>query len=240
MKTKRQIEKRIKELKKLNSSNPSKFLKLYREATSKALKDGNSYVLDTIPEEFRWFTIKKRKNRRRKKRSIYKIHAIDKRIYKNKFYPYSYRGLVPTLVLTGWYRRKNAKLLYDARYGKSWRKTVKFIKGEKAIKLGFQIGYTIFVDGRWLLPITKLTVSKDEKTTNTRKSYWWGIIKDLVEKGYTKKKIEDIITIRVLSRYEIKEKIPFRDFTIPGVKERFRLSKIQKITEERKKDLYEE
>ena len=70
----------------------------------------------------------------------YKIRAYDKRIYVNKFYPYSYHNLEPVLVLTGWFSRKNAKLLYDIWYGKSWRETVKFIKGKKAIQLGFKIG----------------------------------------------------------------------------------------------------
>lgn len=71
-----------------------------------AIKSGNSYVLETVPEEFRWYVLYKRKSRRNRGRFKYKIRAYDKRIYVNKFYPYSYHNLEPVLVLTGWFSRK--------------------------------------------------------------------------------------------------------------------------------------
>lgn len=129
--TKKKLEKKIEKLKALKRKNPSKFHRMYSKAMKSAIKSGNSYVLETVPEEFIWYVLYKRKSRRNRSRFKYKIRAYDKRIYVNKFYPYSYHNLEPVLVLTGWFSRKNAKLLYDTWYGKSWRETVKFIRVKK-------------------------------------------------------------------------------------------------------------
>ena len=53
--TKKKLEKRVEELKALKRKNPSKFHRMYSKAMKSAIKSGNSYVLETVPEEFRWY-----------------------------------------------------------------------------------------------------------------------------------------------------------------------------------------
>jgi hypothetical protein len=55
--TKKKLEKKIEKLKALKRKNPSKFHRMYSEAMKSAIKDGNSYVLETVPEEFRWYVL---------------------------------------------------------------------------------------------------------------------------------------------------------------------------------------
>ena len=52
--TKKKLEKKIEKLKALKRKNPSKFHRMYSKAMKSAIKSGNSYVLETVPEEFRW------------------------------------------------------------------------------------------------------------------------------------------------------------------------------------------
>lgn len=239
----KKLEKRVEELKILQKKNPSKFHKMYSKAMKSAIKDGRSYILETVPVEFRWYVLYKRKARREGKRFKYKIRAYDKRIYVNKFYPYSYHNLEPVLVLTGWFSRKNAKLLYDTWYGKSWGETVKFVKGKKAIQLGFKIGRSLYINGKYRTPKSKLTVLKSYKYNNNKKSYRWNIISDLVESNYSDKEKEDIIVKRVLDKYETHQcDIPTKEIGFnPEITkdEKLKLPKIQKIKQIRKKDLYE-
>lgn len=241
--TKKKLEKKIEKLKALKRKNPSKFHRMYSEAMKSAIKDGNSYVLETVPEEFRWYVLYKRKSRRNRDRFKYKIRACDKRIYVNKFYPYSYHNLEPVLVLTGWFSRKNAKLLYDTWYGKSWRETVKFIKGKKAIQLGFKIGKSLYINGRYRKPKTKLSVLKSYKYSNNKKSYRWNIISDICKENYSDKEKENIIVKRVLDKYETHQcDIPTKEIRVnPKITkdEKLKLPKIQEIKQIRKKDLYE-
>ena len=241
--TKKKLEKKIEKLKALKRKNPSKFHRMYSKAMKSAIKSGNSYVLETVPEEFRWYVLYKRKSRRNRSRFKYKIMAYDKRIYVNKFYPYSYHNLEPVLVLTGWFSRKNAKLLYDTWYGKSWRETVKFIKGKKAIQLGFKIGKSLYINGRYRKPKTKLSVLKSYKYSNNKKSYRWNIISDICKENYSDKEKENIIVKRVLDKYETHQcDIPTKEIrVIPKItkNEKLKLPKIQEIKQIRKKDLYE-
>lgn len=83
-------------------------------------------------------------------------HKLDDRIYIKKFYPWCYRNYLPTLVLQGWFSRKQARLYYRERFGPNAIKSLRFISGGRALARGFEIGCSLSINGRWIPIVNKI------------------------------------------------------------------------------------
>ena len=75
--------------------------------------------------------------------------ALDSRVFIHKWYPWSYWGYKPRMVLQGWYNLDLAKQKYADTYGKDNLRHVKWVKGKEALERGFNVGKRLYIGGKW-------------------------------------------------------------------------------------------
>lgn len=166
------------------------------------------------------------KRRRQKMRGKNRENPLrkDPRIYVHKYYPWSWKDYQKTLVLQGWYNVKKAKYTYLKRFGPDALKHVKFIKGIKAIKEGFQIGNTLFINNRWVKVGSKYSLMGYQVNKPLKRTF--------VSSIKTKKDSDDLIP------YYQNERTTGRTVYKTDSIKKSRLQKRKELDNERKKDLY--
>ena len=186
---------------------------------------GKIIVDEIIDPVYREMLISKR--RRQKTRRIEKRDKPlkkDTKIYIHKYYPWCWRDYKKTLVLQGWYNVKKAKAAYLKRFGPDALKYVKFIRGIRAIKEGFDIGNTLFINNRWTRVGSKYELMGYKVNKPLKRT-----LVSLIE---TKKDVDDLIS------YYQNERTRKRTIYKTDSIKKSRLQKRREIDNERKKNLY--
>lgn len=148
--------------------------KRYEKALKKALRIGREVVEDSLPEDLREYHREVLKNRKK-----VSLSTMDKQIYINKYYPWSYRDMVPTLVLQGWYSLEMAKKRYKKYYGEDALKYVHWIRGDEALARDFKIGKSLFIGDSFKRIQTKFFFTHATRISRTRKSFKRKLIKKM-------------------------------------------------------------
>lgn len=202
-------------------------------------RDGNKVVIDAIPYELRsWFKNKQKKCLQKKSIKYRMIKSLDDRIYLHKWYPWSYKGYQPQLVLMGWYSVKRAKKIMLAKFGKDALKDVKFVKGKEALERGFTVGPSLYINGKWEMFKLKMAIPKHTREVGSRNTIKIRVFgyEDPKERGTNPLRKE-----RMLEKNHDTYEYGFRDY-IPKVKpkKRIRIQASKKVELKREKSLYEE
>lgn len=150
--------------------------KRYKKALKDALRIGREVVIDSLPEDLREYHKEVLKKREKKKVSL---STMDRMINIKKYYPWSYRNMVPTLVLQGWYDLKLAKKRYRKYYGKDALKYVHWIKGDEALARDFKIGSSLLIGDSFKRIQTKFFFTHATRLTKTRKSFKRKLVKKM-------------------------------------------------------------
>jgi hypothetical protein len=103
-------------------------------------------------------------------------------------------------------------------------KYVKFVKGIKAIRNGFKIGNSLYINGRWIVIGSKYTLIGESLSKPLKKA--------LVSSIKNRRDIDDII-----SYYQNERTIRNTVYKTDPIK-KARLQKRKELDNERKKDLY--
>lgn len=152
----------------------SELEKRYKKAVKKALRVGGRIVEDSLPEYLREYHREVVKNRKK-----VSLSTMDKQININKYYPWSYRDMIPTLVLQGWYNLELAKKRYKKYYGADALKYVHWVKGDEALARDFRIGKSLFIGDSFKRIQTKFFFTHSTRLTKTRKSFKKKLIKQM-------------------------------------------------------------
>lgn len=199
----------------------------YRYYRKLAPKYKHRSILDGIPEELHEYAKSYHSRRAKKrKRKNQLVKWLDDKVYIHKWYPWSYWGYRPRLVLQGWYNLKLGKKFYKDTYGKDNLRHIKWIKGREALERNFRIGKRLFIGGMWVQVRSK--------------TYFRAIaFKNYLYKTVTTKS-NPFIESKVLkiSNTIIDEKrVTIRS---NKSKKRSKLPLLQKVKQDRAKDLYTE
>lgn len=182
---------------------------------------------------------KKSLSRERQKR-FQQIAGVDIKIYLYKWYPWSYKNYIPTLVLQGWYDLNRAKRFFLNKYGSEALKYVKFSKGKAILESGdFKVGKTLYINGMWRMVTSKSYIPSEIKYK--AQGHNWAtlkfkqnLMKDL--KKRTRGHNDRVNYDKDIIRYQ-HERTPIRSIT---KKENTKLQKVQQVRQQRKKNLFEE
>lgn len=142
--------------------------------------------------------LKKKKTLNRKRLAKSYMSRYDKRLYYNKWYPWCYKGEIPTVYPQGfydlWYPKK--KLLLT--YGPNALEHIRWIKGIDAVEKDFAIGKSLFINGSWTTGISRIYYPPEIAYNRNHKSYRIKI-KQALCKG-SAKDIEKSL-VKVLKKY---------------------------------------
>lgn len=182
------------------------------------------------------------KKRRRKQefqerqRRFQQIAGVDIKIYLHKWYPWSYKNYIPTLVLQGWYNLDRAKQFFLNKYGPEALQYVKFSKGKTILESGdFKVGKTLYINGMW-----RNVSSKTYRLSEGRNKAYSSLRFKQQLMMETKKRTRGH-NDRVHFDKEITCYQHGRTFIRKNTKkEDLKLQKIQQVNRERKKTLFEE
>lgn len=185
------------------------------------------FILDSIPRK-----IREAYYRQLRKESFHR--TIDLKIFTYKYYPWCYRDEYPTLVLQGWYDVDLAKARYIKRYGKNALKHIKFIKGKEAVERGFKIGPSLFICGKWRMPMNK-TLKFMTKHSRRMNALNRRIIENSAKKSL---QVEKIMKNELkYQEYQEKQRTYIPEITY---KKRIKLQEIQETNQKRSRTLYED
>ncbi len=186
-----------------------------------------------------------KKRRLRKKQQEYQkrfqqIAGVDQKIYLYKWYPWSYKNYIPTLVLQGWYDVNRAKRFFLNKYGPDALKYVKFSKGKAILESqDFKVGKTLYINGMWRVVNSKTYIPPEDKPR--AQGHSWNTLKIKHSIMANQKKRTRGHNDRVKFDYDIiyyqHERVPIRQNT---KKENTKLQKVQQTRQQRKKTLFEE
>ena len=157
---------------------------------------GEIVLSDLSPSTRRLLKKKRILNKKRLAKSYISQH--DKRLYYQKWYPWCYRGEIPTVYPQGfydlWYPKK--KLLLS--FGPNALDHIKWIKGIDAVEKEFAIGKSLYINGSWVGNIPRIYYPPEIAYDKNHKSY-----KIKIKKALCKGSARDIekSLIRVLKRY---------------------------------------
>lgn len=168
------------------------------------------------------------------------IAGVDIKIFLYKWYPWSYKNYVPTLVLQGWYDVNRAKKFFLNKYGPNALKYVKFSKGKTILESGdFKVGKTLYINGMWRLVNSKIYIPPEDKPEAQGHSWNRLRFKHMMMES-TKKRTRghnDRVHLDKELIYFQHERTPIQKATR---KENLKLQKIQQVKRQRKKTLFEE
>lgn len=187
--------------------------------------------------------LKQRRDRKEfleRQKRFQQIAGVDIKIYLYKWYPWSYKNYIPTLVLQGWYDLNRAKRFFLNKYGPDALKYVKFSKGKSILESGdFKVGKTLYINGMWRLVSSKRYVPPE--TGPKAQGHSWAalkfkqnLMKDL--KKRTRGHNDRVHYDKEIICYQ-HERTPIQPNT---KKENTKLQKVQQVRQQRKKNLFEE
>lgn len=196
-------------------------------ARRKAVKINGKLDLNSLPVKYRKYIAQVRRNRRKRK-ALSPTVKLDKQVYLKKYYPWSYKDYIPTLVLQGWYEPELAKKKYYLVYGPHALDHVKFIRGDEAIARNFAIGKSLYINGQWRTVRNKVMRGRYQGSGSAQRRLYKNLGK------HSSRRKEEIMHKR-WDRYRYgQEYIPYTER-----KEGIKLSKIQEVNEGRKEYVYE-
>lgn len=198
------------------------------------LTDGRSLIRDTLPLYLRGK--KKITTRERHRRRCVELMGLDRKIYLGKYYPWSYKNFIPTLVLQGWYDVKYAKKKYIKQFGPDALKYVKFIKGREALERNFYIGHSLYINGHWEVIRNKTFYPIDVKRAHKYQTYKVKLSQNSLSLKNNLKSPQKESKFLEEQRYIQHERKYTGETT---VKERLELQTIQKTKPKGKKGVYE-
>lgn len=207
----------------------TKFYKDFMKSLREAPRASGKIILEELPLKFRRRLLSIRNHEKRYKKEVDLVLGLDKKVYIYKYYPWSYKEYIPTLVLQGWYDVNKAKKAYIKNFGPKALKHVRFILGREALEKGFSVGTSLYINNKW-------------RPISGKKSLL-GFSKTLFGK-----RLIDTMDSSTLSRKRKKfdKEITYYQNGFSGdyvsdkpIKES-RLQALQKINTERKKNLYEQ
>lgn len=169
-----------------------------------------------------------------------RIAGVDLKIYLYKWYPWSYKNYIPTLVLQGWYNLSSARKFYLKKYGPDSLKYIKFSKGKTILESGdFKVGKSLYINGKWIVVNSKRYTPEEDKQKVLHQG--WKSFQFKQEMMKSLKKRTRGHNDRVYFDQDI---IYFQHerTTIPknSKKENLKLQKVQETKSQRKKTLFEE
>lgn len=185
-----------------------------------------------------------RRRRLKKKHHEYQkrfqqIAGVDRKIYLYKWYPWSYKNYIPTLVLQGWYDLNRAKRFFINKYGPEALKYVKFSKGKSILESqDFKVGKTLYINGMWRLVSSKIYIPPEDKA-NVQGHSWNRLKMKHSIMANTKKRTRghtDRVKFDQDIIYYQHERVPIQKATR---KEELKLQKIQQVKQHRKETLFE-
>lgn len=122
----------------------------YREVMATIPKLKGKYLEDEIPDsEVQEKLLKKRAKNKAEQKLQHSVWDLDTRIFIHKYYPWSYRDYIPTLILQGWYSKEKAKRVYRKIFGPHALDHVKFISGKGALERNFSVGISLYINNHW-------------------------------------------------------------------------------------------
>ena len=159
-------------------------------------------------------------------------HKLDRRIYIKKYYPWCYRNYMPTVVLQGWWSRKEARNYYRERFGPDAITNIRFMSGGNILARGFEIGCSLPINGRWIPIVNKIpyATAMEDKPLLIR-----GLNKH--SKRTTEKKVNIRLKYYQYGRNASERMLHYKQ---TGKAAQARISKVQEAFERRKTSLYEE
>lgn len=181
-----------------------------------------------------------RKKQKELQKRFQQIAGVDRKVYLYKWYPWSYKNYVPTLVLQGWYDLNRAKRFFLNKYGPKALKYVKFSKGKSILESqDFKVGKTLYINGRWRLVSSKIYIPPEDRVE--AQGHCWNRLKMKHSiMSNTKKRTRghnDRVKFDKEIIYFQHERVPIQKAT---KKENLKLQKVQQIKQQRKKTLFEE
>lgn len=185
-------------------------------------------------------TGKARRKQRRLQRRFKQIAGVDIKIWLHKWYPWSYKNYVPTLVLQGWYDVSKAKEYFINKYGPNALKHIHFSKGKHIMEAGgFQVGYSLYINGKFIVVNSKIYVPVEAKAESVGHSFnRWDFKQQSMStlKKRTRGHNDRVAYDKEVLYYAKDRKLPVQKLK---KKEELRLQKVQEINRERKKTLFE-
>ena len=147
----------------------------------------------------------------KKRRRLYSISKekayvsrYDKRLYYNKWYPWCYKGDIPTVYPQGFYELWYPKQKLLLTYGPNALEHIKWIKGIDAVEKDFAIGKSLFINGSWVTNIGRIYYPPEIAYNKNHKSY-----RKKIKKALSKGSARDIekSLVKILKLYMINRAI---------------------------------
>lgn len=183
---------------------------------------------------------KTKRKYRRLKRRFKQIAGVDIKIWLHKWYPWSYKNYVPTLVLQGWYDISKAKEYFIKKYGPNALKHIHFSKGKHILEAGgFQVGYSLYINGQYKVVNSKIYIPAEDKAEARGHSFGrWDFKYQSMEtlKKRTRGHNDRVAYDKEVLYYTAERELPVSKLE---KKERLRLQKVQETNRKRKKTLFE-
>lgn len=214
------------------------FVKRYKEALKEATRVNGKIDIDSIPEEFHNYFLEKQAQKKYWKRYRNIIRDKDRKVYLHKWYPWSYnRDGEPSLVLQGYYSKKEGRRRYILYYGEEGCKHVHWIKGRSALEREFKVGKTLKIDGKYKRPISKILLTESYRDQlQVAKD---NIGRELFKKKFTKAQQKEKYLLNLVDKFNYGTK-EYRTVLKPKSEKQIRLSKTKETEAKRKKLIYEE
>lgn len=243
------LRKPIRKRKKFCRLKEGSYSKIFKEDTKYAIKYGSEYVIDTLPPISQRYLEQKREHRKFDYREILSKWGTrlswDKKIFMHKYYPWCYHNYKPRLVLQGWYNVKVAKLRYKKVYGEDVLTHIRFIKGRLALERGFTTGQSLYINGRWRKPFSKIKGSLPGDITFLKRGKTYGALRTYeVLFGYKSSRNSSKFKEKGLIKFFLYEQYGYRykaaDFYHLTKEEKLRVQELLEVIKRRKNTLYEE
>lgn len=218
---------------------------LYSKFAKKAIRNGSEILKESLPP-FLHEVLEAKRKRWEASTSCRcrKWNLLDPKVYLHKYYPWCYKNYIPTLVLQGWYNVNFAKKYYIKNYGPDALKFIKFIRGKEALQREFDVGRSLYINGRWVLITDKLPNSIEARLINST-GRWKEFNKSAALHARDKDKnispeILEKILIKSIKRVNYGKRETLCPISKVNPKKRLDLQEIRKTRFQRQKDFYEE
>lgn len=153
-------------------------------------------LTDLSPGARRYLKQKRSLNKKRLAKSY--VSKFDKRLYYNKWYPWCYKGDVPTVYPQGFYELWYPKKKLLLTFGPNALDYIKWIKGIDAVEKDFAIGKSLYINGSWINYVSRIYYPPEIAYNRNHKSY-----KIKIKKALCKGSAKDIekSLVKVLKKY---------------------------------------
>ena len=122
----------------------------YREIMSTVPKLKGKYLEGEITDvEVKSKLLQRRLKNKANQDLQHSVWDLDTQIFIHKYYPWSYKDYIPTLILQGWYSEKKAKKVYKKIFGPHALDHIKFISGKRALERNFSVGISLYINNHW-------------------------------------------------------------------------------------------